>query len=944
VSRFPLQSGASLLLLVAVVLRAPSAGATVPADLCTGDPCVVSGARTVDAGSVLDFGDVALRLTPAAVLTIGAGTPRTVAIRARSIVLQPGAAIVGTGDAATVSLLARSGEIRIERSGATSARIDVSGNQAGTVTLDARGALALAGNIEARGSGRDAQGGTIEATSAADLTVTGSVLASATGNGAAGGSIELAAAGAVSSTGTLSAAGNDFGGGTIAIEANGGNLDVAGAVDVRGGNPDGSAGTVDLSASGSVTLTGSLTGTAGSGAQEACGDGANVTITAGLDVVLGGTIDLDAGTHCVGGELVAEAGRDLRQPNGAVLEARGPGAFGSGGTLSLLADGALVLRTADLGSPGVGGTIEAITAGELVVRGPLVASATGSDGIGGTILLQACSVTVAPGGSLDTRGPVPIPSFGVNQLRASGATTVAGTLRAASANRLVHTGVVPVVTGTVVPAPTVTLDPALPPCAPTPECGNGSVDPGEACDDGNRESCDGCSADCARNDALCGDGTPECAEQCDDGNQVDGDGCEASCTRTPPEGVRVRGVPLAESGCVAQWALDLPAPATDPGSGLPARDQRCTDGDPACDADATVDGVCSFDLKLCLGVPDPELPACTPAPVKLVELLRPKPDGPTSDVVDVANAAVLASAVQALGVKVKAGGRLLQPGEPVGTPDTCTQDFRVRVPHGAGVPGARDFRVAARVQGAPNLKRNPLVLACDPAPAVCGDGVLQGGESCDDGNGDACDGCSASCGIEACGNGVLECGEECDLGADNGTPEASCDAACSLLTPELRIPGEGARRFSCAHEWSVRVADGDVPRDRDGLPKNSIRCVDGDPTCDGDPAPGSCRIRIWSCLGGADARLDCAAEQIGRLDVRAPAANARRAAEAGARAALSDGIASLRLPVGPGERCTAPIDIDVPVRESWLELKVDAHLAKRRGSDRDTLRLRCARP
>jgi cysteine-rich repeat protein len=63
-------------------------------------------------------------------------------------------------------------------------------------------------------------------------------------------------------------------------------------------------------------------------------------------------------------------------------------------------------------------------------------------------------------------------------------------------------------------------------CVP-PTCGNGVVDPGEACDDGNNVSGDGCPADCS---AHCGDGVVDPGEACDDGNTVSGDGCSADCT------------------------------------------------------------------------------------------------------------------------------------------------------------------------------------------------------------------------------------------------------------------------------------------------------------------------------------------------------------------------------------------------------------------------------
>jgi cysteine-rich repeat protein len=112
-------------------------------------------------------------------------------------------------------------------------------------------------------------------------------------------------------------------------------------------------------------------------------------------------------------------------------------------------------------------------------------------------------------------------------------------------------------------------------CVPA-GCGNGVVEPAseETCDDGNRNSLDGCSADC-RSDERCGDGVADLAigetcdcgdgsmavagcsgpnsdapgaqcrslctlarcgdgvrdpvEQCDDGNTVPGDGCRADC-------------------------------------------------------------------------------------------------------------------------------------------------------------------------------------------------------------------------------------------------------------------------------------------------------------------------------------------------------------------------------------------------------------------------------
>ncbi len=63
----------------------------------------------------------------------------------------------------------------------------------------------------------------------------------------------------------------------------------------------------------------------------------------------------------------------------------------------------------------------------------------------------------------------------------------------------------------------------------TANCGNGALNPGEECDDGNTTSSDGCSSVCSRE--YCGDGTTQTGigEQCDDANTDDNDGCKNTC-------------------------------------------------------------------------------------------------------------------------------------------------------------------------------------------------------------------------------------------------------------------------------------------------------------------------------------------------------------------------------------------------------------------------------
>lgn len=74
-------------------------------------------------------------------------------------------------------------------------------------------------------------------------------------------------------------------------------------------------------------------------------------------------------------------------------------------------------------------------------------------------------------------------------------------------------------------------------------CGNGTVETGEQCDDGNttteactygQTSCTVCNASCQNvsgSTSYCGDSTTDSGngEQCDDGNTTSGDGCSSTC-------------------------------------------------------------------------------------------------------------------------------------------------------------------------------------------------------------------------------------------------------------------------------------------------------------------------------------------------------------------------------------------------------------------------------
>lgn len=121
-------------------------------------------------------------------------------------------------------------------------------------------------------------------------------------------------------------------------------------------------------------------------------------------------------------------------------------------------------------------------------------------------------------------------------------------------------------------------------CTPPPKpvvCGDGFIDPGEACDDGNKTGGDGCSLDCAAIEAnfacptpgvicvstmVCGDGFVTGTEQCDDKNALAGDGCSATCALELGWVCPVPGVSCNAAAC---------------GDGKVAGAEECDDGNTA---------------------------------------------------------------------------------------------------------------------------------------------------------------------------------------------------------------------------------------------------------------------------------------------------------------------------------------------------------------------------
>ena len=241
------------------------------------------------------------------------------------------------------------------------------------------------------------------------------------------------------------------------------------------------------------------------------------------------------------------------------------------------------------------------------------------------------------------------------------------------------------------------------PCKAAARCGDGVVQASldEACDDGNKQDDDGCSADCKTKTegctctpgklcdcpvVKCGNGVLEGSEQCDDGNTANDDGCSADC-KTVEAGFQCR---LAGKPCIAKC-----------GDGKVLKGEQCDDGNTD-----SGDG-CS---STCQVEPGADCPTA----------------GEPCNIAQCGNGILEKSELCDCGTDTKnlpSGCNAVNGlfyGDGKGCSKTCTKE-----------PTCQDS--AGTTQ------------ACS---TTCGDGNLAAGEECDDGNMVDGDGCTSECKIE----------------------------------------------------------------------------------------------------------------------------------------------------------------------------------------------------
>ena len=315
-------------------------------------------------------------------------------------------------------------------------------------------------------------------------------------------------------------------------------------------------------------------------------------------------------------------------------------------------------------------------------------------------------------------------------------------------------------------------------------CGNGRVDPFEACDDGNTNNNDGCAADCSHvepgftcpnNPAtraggtcvlapkLCGNAQLDSGEQCDDGNTASGDGCS--------------------SGCAFEAGYNCGAPGT-----LCTKSEVCGDGKVNLDLNETCDDGNTTPGDGCSALCTLEPNYACPTPGKPCVSPVVCGDGVISSCENCDDGNKLSSDGCSSTCQVESGW-LCPVAAQRCVAKACGDGIQV------GNEQCDDGNLIANDGCSPTCKLEPgfvctttVAVKTTCKPTVCGDNKKEGFEQCDDGNLIPYDGCSPTCTLEpkcsngqctaVCGDGLKFPQEECDDG--NTTSGDGCSATCKF--------------------------------------------------------------------------------------------------------------------------------------------------------------------
>lgn len=252
---------------------------------------------------------------------------------------------------------------------------------------------------------------------------------------------------------------------------------------------------------------------------------------------------------------------------------------------------------------------------------------------------------------------------------------------------------------------------------------------------------------------ACGNGTLETPEQCDDGNTADGDGCAADCTleAMPPELDTCPGYVIPFSG-PADGPMTYRATAS---TASLAADVRSCGG-----ASTAKDAVYTF-----------------VAPFNGV--LSGKLTSSFNGSIDVRTTCVAEGATGTLPSSVACGGSNGGDGE---------ETVRALVTAGTS------YLIIVEGENVNANNAGPYTIDLSLAKSVCGNGVIEGGEACDDSNTENGDGCDSTCTIEPTPSTRTTCANAEALAL---TETSAGVYTASATGSNWNLPGGGSMAFPC---------------------------------------------------------------------------------------------------------------------------------------------------
>ena len=365
-------------------------------------------------------------------------------------------------------------------------------------------------------------------------------------------------------------------------------------------------------------------------------------------------------------------------------------------------------------------------------------------------------------------------------------------------------------------------------------CGNGERELGEDCDDGNTSDADDCTSQCHR--ARCGDGIVRTGvEQCDDGNDDPADGCRNDCT-----------LPVCGDGIVAAGIEEC-----DDGNDVPH------DGCTSCEIDAQACGTdgliatvaLSFDeglllagFQLDLGYPAPALSLpgsgsdasvgqrvtdVSNAGGFLVANDRDANSDGTDDTLRTTYATA-ATVPPAAFEKIRFDcqtGAMIRPrdftcavsdpadqfGNPIGDPIACSASVEVVNPTPTTTLPTITTSTSSSVT---TTTSNVTTTSTTMGSGVCGNGTVEAGETCDDGNTLDGDACPSNCRIETC-TPVLGSNRTFSVTYSASGDLAGIKVLVNYPEGQVSIPGSGNDSSVRSHITNLPSGAFSTPNDLD---------------------------------------------------------------------------------------------------------------------------------